>query len=359
MAVGGFTSKFNERPGGVAVDKDGVVYLTLTVDKSIRLVLYGLDGGMIDDTVVTGGVTATAGSHSVALDKDGWIFTAATEADGEVIVRRHDPADLSEDWTVDFGSGLGGDRVEANGLAVDGEGNVVVAGGMNTSTGGINHWLAKVSGDAGVVLWDNRSQFDKSVATYWRGVAVEGNGVQIYATGDLASEVLNLIQAQTAQFSSAGAAQWDDQFGGEDALADAGNAVALDSAGGLVVAGFTGSAAEGRNAALLRYGSSGVLSGVATYNGLANGNDEILDIAVDADGSIYAVGYETVAGQGENWWIRKYDANLVPIWTRTHHGGVGNDRAISVAIQEDQVVVAGLQTVTGGQTKFVLRVYAK
>jgi hypothetical protein len=98
---------------------------------------------------------------------------------------------------------------------------------------------------------------------------------------------------------------------------------------------------------------------LTTFNGAANGDDEILDIALDTDGSIYAVGYETVSGQGQNIWVRKYDTNLNPVWTRTHDGGVGNDRAISVAIHGDQVVVAGYETVSGGLTKFVLRVYQK
>ena len=80
---------------------------------------------------------------------------------------------------------------------------------------------------------------------------------------------------------------------------------------------------------------------------------------MDADGSVYAVGYETVSGQGQNWWVRKYDVNLSPVWTRTHDGGVGDDCALSVAIHGDQVVVAGFETVSGGQTKLVLRVYAK
>ena len=357
MAVGGFTSNFNERPGGLAVDKDGAVYLTLTVDKSVRLARYGLDGAFLDDIMLDTGISATAGSHSVAIDGNGAIFTAATMGGGEIEVRRHDP-DLSEVWSVNFLSGLGGDRVESNGLAVDGDGNVVVAGGMNSSTGGINHWLAGVSG-TGAVLFDKRLQLDQNNGTYWRGVTTTGvAGNHIYVTGDQASELLNLIQMQTARFSSSGGGQWDDQFGGEDALPDAGNAIGYDWEENLIVAGFTGSAAQGRNAALIRYGTSGAFLQIALHNGLANGNDEILDIAVEA-GAIYAVGYETAAGQGENMWIRKYDSAFNPVWTRTHHGGFGNDRAISVAVHGDQLVVAGFETVSGGKTKLVLRVYSK
>jgi hypothetical protein len=212
---------------------------------------------------------------------------------------------------------------------------------------------------AGAVLLDKQLQLDLSGVTHWRGVTTTGvSGNHIYATGDQGSELLNLIQMQTARFSSSGGAQWDDQYGGEDALPDAGNAIEYDSEENLIVAGFTGNAAQGRNGVLIRYGTSGSLLQLALQNGLANGDDEILDIAVEA-GAIYAVGYETVAGQGENMWVRKYDSAFNPVWTRTHHGGFGNDRAISVAIHGDQLVVAGFETISGGKTKLALRVYAK
>jgi len=47
------------------------------------------------------------------------------------------------------------------------------------------------------------------------------------------------------------------------------------------------------------------------------------------------------------------------VWTRTHPGGFGNDRAISAVIHGSNLVVAGYETDSGGQTKLVPRVYAK
>src|SRR4030095_9199645 len=145
-------------------------------------------------------------------------------------------------------------------------------------------------------------------------------------------------QGLITQFSPDGDIQWFDIFGNSAPLEDVGRTIALDSVGNLLLAGSLGTAAEGRNSVLMRYGSDGFLSAATTYIGPANGDDEILDIAADTDGSIYAVGYETVSGQGENMWVRKYDANLNPVWTRTHHGGFGNDRAISVAIHGSNLV---------------------
>jgi hypothetical protein len=355
VAVGGYSSNFDEKPGGLAIDPNGLIHLTLTVSDTVRLVRYSMDGAFVDDVQIDQGITAAAGSHSVALDSGGEIFTATTVGDGLVLVRQNHQ-DLSMGWSRTFSSGRSSDRVEANGIAVDESGDVVIAGGMNSPLG-ISHWLAKAAGGDGSVLFDLRPGGDLD-DTYWHGMTT-GPGNQIYTTGDLASGLLGVVQILTGRFSSAGVGQWEDLFGDSDPPDDVGHAVALDSAGNLLMGGFMGTTLEGRNAALLRYGSTGILSAVTTFNGLGNGDDEILDIAVDTDSSIYAVGYESVAGQGENMWIRKYDPDLNPVWTRTHHGGVGNDRAISVALYGDQVVVAGFETVSGGQTKLVLRVYAK
>jgi len=355
QAVGGFTSNYGERPGGMAIDGNGLIHLTMTVNNDIRLVRYGLDAAFVDDVEVDRDVKTIVGTHSVAVRPDGEIYTASTIYDGKVLVRQFH-SQLNSGWNRTFSSGKQEDRVEANGIALDESGNVVVAGGMNSAQG-LNHFLAKLDGGNGSVIFDLRPGGDPG-ETYWHGVTT-GPGGLIYTTGDHTSGLLGVVQILTGRFSPAGAGLWEDLFGDSDAPDDVGHAVALDSTGNLFMAGFMGTTPQGRNAALLRYGSSGVLGALTTFNGTANGNDEILDIAVDPDGSIYAVGYETVSGQGENIWVRKYDANFNPVWTRTHDGGVGDDRAISVAIHGNQVVVAGYQTATGGLTKFVLRVYAK
>jgi len=356
-SLGKFAGTVNERPGGLAIDPSGLILVTLTVDKTVHLSRYDLDGALVDDVTLDTGITATAGSHAVALDKDGAIFTAATVAGGQVAVRRHQP-NLAEAWKVVFSSGLGGDRVEANGLTMDADGNLVLAGGMNSATGALNHWLARMSG-AGAVLLDKRTQIDNSAATHWWGVATGGGGNHLYVTGNQASEILGLIMGKTVRFNTSGVAQWGTEFGGAFGTEDAGRSIALDAAGNLLVAGGFGTPVEGRDAILIRYASTGVPLLAVAYDGAAHGDDEILDIAVDADGSVYAAGYETAAGQGENMWVRKYDANFAPVWTRTHHGGFGNDRAVSVNVHGDQVAVAGFETTSGGKTKFVLRVYAK
>jgi len=131
---------------------------------------------------------------------------------------------------------------------------------------------------------------------------------------------------------------------------------------------MVGTDTNGKDGILRRYTSD---DGTPTTNNsiiLASvGDDEILDIAVEESGGtdyVYVVGYETVSGQGENMVVRKYRFDTTfnlffPVWTRTHHGGFGNDRAVSCALSENNLVVAGYETDSGGLTKLVLRVYAK
>jgi hypothetical protein len=357
-SVGSLPGSGSQLPGGIAVDPV-VDLLDVTVGSGSLVLLARFDssGAYVDQVQVASGVSAAAGSHSVAIDSSGIRFVAATVGTGQVSVSRFE-ADLSPGWSVTFNSGFGSDRVESNGIAVDANGNVAVGGGMNSLLLGVNHWLARLS-SGGSVLWSQNPDDDTSGATYWRGVTTDGTG-QIFASGDLSTTLLGgTNEVRTARYSTSGASQWSELYADSQSPTDLGHAVAVDGSGNIIVGGYLGTSNQGRNALLLRYTSAGAVSSVATHNGPANGNDEILDVAVDGDGSVYAAGYETVAGQGENMWIRKYAPNGAPAWTRTHHGGYGNDRAVSVAVSGSNLVVAGYETDGGGQTKLVLRLYAK
>ena len=363
-AVATYTSGGNERPGGMAIDSAGLIHLTLSVGDIGNLVRYDMAGVFQDEVEITSDL-ATAGTHSVALNSVGDVFTSASIQGGSVQVRKFD-LDLAPTGVAGFSSGLGSDRVEHNSITVDSAGFPIVVGGMSSLLSGRNHWRIKLPATvSGTPVWQDSTQLDGTNATtYWHAVTTDANN-EVYTAGDLNSGLLGTIQVYTANFESNNNPQWDFEYIEGDNPADTGHAIALDAAGIVYVGGSVGTDTDARDGVLIRFTANGALTTDADFVGPAGGNDEILDIAVDpTDGSIYAVGYETVSGQGENMWIRKYVYNATfnefnSVWTRTHHGGFGNDRAISCAISGNNLVVAGFETNSTGQTKLVLRVYER
>ena len=372
VAVGNYSSLLSERPGGMAIDGSGKIHLTLSVGDIGRLVRYDQTGTIplptADNNVQISADLATAGTHAVALDPNGVVFTACSNSSGLVQVLTLAASNLAIGNSVAFASGFNSDRVEHNSITVASDGNVVVVGGMNSLLSGRNHWRVKIPPTlTGSPIWQSSTSLDNSNTTYWHAVTPGANG-EVFTTGDNLTNLLGgTNQIYSSRFSTTGVLMWEDSFQQGHIPADLGHALELDLNGNLYVAGSVGTNTEGKDGALLRYANGTGAATLAQVTGeVGSGlDDEILDVAVDpADGSIFVVGYITVTGQGENFWVRKYvwDASnneFDVVWTRTHHGGFGNDRAISCAIYQNNLVVAGYETNSTGQTKLVLRIYAK
>jgi hypothetical protein len=359
-ALGTFQSLLNVRPGGMAIHTDGLIHLTLTVGDTARLVRYFPDGTKNDEIEIFNDL-ATVGSHSVALNSTGVIFTAITTTNGAIQLKRYEP-NLSNTAVAPFSSGLGGDRVEHNSIAVDSDGKVIIVGALNSLLSGRNHARLKIADTLSGADWQSTASIDSSSATYWNAVTTVGT--DIFMTGDISSGLLGgTNQIYTSQFDASGVPTADNAYPAGESLPDVGRGIAVDATGNVYVCGSAQTATGGRNGILIRY-RPGILPVLdVPYAGLSNQDDEFMDVVVDqATGAIYVVGYVTVAGQGENMVIKKYEyANneFNGVWERTYHGGFGNDRAISVAISGNDLVVAGYETDQNLVTKLSLRIYEK
>lgn len=364
----------DEDPGGAAADGSGSIYVTVSdwtgaSTRNVRLARFSAAGVLqaFPAANLADGVTAAAGSHAVALDAGGNLFIAATTGAGDVTVSRYAAANLdTPTWSVPFGSALlNGDGVEHNAIAIASDGHPVVAGGLE-SAGGVDHWTAKLNEANGATIWSDTFGGDTQ-DTHWSAVAADpADADTVYAAGDLVSLASNQRETLTRKSKFNGILleqKWSDQTGDNQPPPDLSSAVAVDPLDLSVVSGgYFGKgtlAAPLRDGLLLKFDAAGTPLFLVRHDGPAGGDDEILDVAVDADGSVYAVGYETVAGQGENLWVRRYSAIGAPVWTRTYHGGTGNDRAVGVALVGGSVVVVGSETVAGLTRNAHVRRYVK
>lgn len=270
-------------------------------------------------------------------------------------------------------SGTGAfDNAYASGLALDGAGNVVVVGafqnsvnfggGTLTSAGGNDVFVVKYSA-SGAHLWSRR--FGGVSDDYAEGVAVDGNGdvaVAGYFSGsaDFGSGVLTSAggtDAFVAKYTSSGAPSWSRRFGSTGT--DRALTIGADGSNNLVFAGYmVGSVDFGggplssaglADVFLVKYSPAGGHVWSKRFGGASS--DVPLGIAVTGGGDIAVTGYfqgtanfggmnQTSAG-GNDIFAATYDANGRETWSEAW-GNTGDDRGTAIAIDsQGSVIVTG------------------
>jgi hypothetical protein len=277
-------------------------------------------------------------------------------------------------WSKSFGGLSASASAFPNAVAVDGLGEIVVAGyfvnsvdlgsGLLTSAGAGDIFVAKYS-SAGAPLWSRRvgsSQDDrgKAVAVDWGGnVYVTGlfRGTVDFGGGAVSAAPL-AANAFLAKYSPAGVHLWSKRLSSAAGL-DEGTALAVDGADNVVVAGilyqtsdFGGgplATAGGADVFLVRLSSAGAHLWSRRMGGAVE--DWATAVAVDAAGNPSVAGYYsgsadfgqgalTSAG-GRDLFVARYDVAGAPVWSR-RFGGPADDVARGLAVDSGgNAVVAG------------------
>jgi uncharacterized repeat protein (TIGR03803 family) len=230
-------------------------------------------------------------------------------------------------WTNRYnGTGNFDDIGEA--VAVDGSGNVVVAGKTYESGGSDDYTVIKYSG-AGLPLWTNRYNGPTNGSDRAQALAVDAGGT-VFVTGYSASGGGNGAFA-TLAYSSAGEPLWTNRY---SAAAGGAQAITLTSSGNAVVTG------NGLGGYLtVAYSSGGAFLWARTYNS-GGGLQEPKDIAADASGNVFVTGW---SGFVYDYATLGYAADGTPLWTNRYNGPGGSyDSAQAVAVDGDgNVFVTG------------------
>jgi uncharacterized delta-60 repeat protein len=378
--VTGFVDSFFDGACAVAVQADSkIVAAGIAMDPNsgnavVGLVRYNVDGSL-DQNFGAGGLVLTDfHDHSlfdgdIAIQNDGKILFAGTVGDVP------DPSDFGvarfdTNGNPDPTFGIGGKVISdffggndaATSMSIQSDGKIVLAGFVSD----INSFS-----DFALARYDTSGNLDQTfgvggkITTDFFGLEDEANGVAIQSDGKIVVAGTVTITGYITDF---GLARYDtngnlDQSFGNGGKVitdvggnyDQGNALAIQSDGKIVIAG-TAANGSSFDFTLIRYDGSGGLDANFGVGGIAftdffGGPDRVLDLAIQGDGKIVAVGtinndpsdVETFS----NFGIARYETNGSPDQTFGTGGKVdtdffATDFAEGVAIQPDcKIVVAG------------------
>lgn len=113
-------------------------------------------------------------------------------------------------------------------------------------------------------------------------------------------------------------AQYNNRYNGQGDFSDKFNAVATDNSNNIYAAGYTVTPSRNRDILLAKYDQNGILIWKNAYDGIGNGPDEALAIAIDAS-YVYITGYQKGSGTGNDFITIKYDLNGNIVWTATYN----------------------------------------
>jgi hypothetical protein len=307
------------------------------------------DVGVVQEWVASYEGTGSGSAAAVATDGQGNLYAAGSWWTGrgqDYLTVKYD-AEGEMLWSALYnGSGNADDTAEA--VAVDGAGNVYVAGNINQTT------QVPPTGNYGLVKYD-ASGVEQWVAAYTLGrgydwltaLALDGQG-NVYVSGFSDGGEETREDIVTIKYDANGNQLWVARYNGPSSGADEAWAMVGDGAGNVYVTGATFSDSNVSGDFLtVKYDADGIEQWVARYDGPSMGDDSAHAIAVDGAGNVCVTGRVTGSGPRystvEDYATVKYDAKGNQLWVAIYGAPEGgNDSPEDVAVDDQgNVHVAG------------------
>lgn len=231
--------------------------------------------------------------------------TGAT--DGGRFIAKYD-ADGGLPWTRQYGSEVGGYRSSFGSMAVDGQGNTYLCGSDESDRLHPQALVVKLGAD-GQVLWQSRVTSGNSESA--SQVAVDGDG-NVYIAGATDGDLWQRPDWRdndvfVAKFDSDGDMQWVRQVLSRGGSNEAARDLVVDDSGQVYVCGSTSHCVTGgedqywENVFWATYDTDGNLAAVMQLG--TEERDYPAGIAVGPDGSVVLYGYTfgSLAGESAGW----------------------------------------------------------
>jgi len=349
----------------IAVDGSGNVYIVgyETVpgeDRNIWVRKYDPDGNVLWTSSYDVGRYDVG--YGIAVDRFGDVYVTGREYDGwgDIWVRKY-YTNGSVAWTRTY-DGISGLSDEGHGIAVDEARNGYVVGYENAGSQWDNIWVRKYDTD-GDIVWTRTYNALDNGADLGYGIAVDRNGnVYVIGSVQVSGEGDNIW---VSKCDAGGYVVWTRTYDGTGSLfdSDRGQGIAVDGSGNVYVIGYEEAPREylSVNIWVRKYDSEGNEVWTKTYDDPENGSDTGYDIAVDGSGNVYVTGYAYKDyTEGYNIWVREYDSEGNEVWTISYNGTAdGDDYGQGIAVDASgNIYVTGFEYVAGEERNIWIRKYA-
>jgi uncharacterized delta-60 repeat protein len=246
-------------------------------------------------------------------------------------------------WSRTITGSMFGSDDDANSIAFDNAGNIVIAGYIKNSATGSDVAIAKYNAN-GAQLW--LTLFDGVVHESDRALDMKTDASgNIYITGktDINATIVANDEVFTAKYNANGVLLWSATYTGGISGAERGKLIEVAPSGNVYVCGrkFNGTSED---VLLIKYNGSGAQQWAVSFDGDGQGNDDPTDMVIDANENIYITGSQEsqLNTLYTDYLTLKYNSAGVLQWQQAFGNPIGIDAAEALVINSaGEVFVTG------------------
>lgn len=229
---------------------------------------------------------------------------------------------------------------EARSVAVDASGNVYVTGSGFNNGGNLDAITVKYDAN-GNEIWARN--FDRGLNDNDEGrmLTLDAAG-NIYVVGYSRGNGTSL-DALVVKYDNAGNQVWASFYNGSTNGIDEGRSIAVNAAGDVFICGYTSDSSFYFNTLTVKYNSSGAQQWAMIYAGASGGNDELMELKIDASSNVYVVGNTEGVSANYDFLTIKYNSAGAQQWLQTFDGpSASGDYGKAITLdQNNNVIVTG------------------
>lgn len=312
----------------LAVGASGTLTATVTTaGTAVKTVTWASADSDVATVNPSGVVTAVAEGTTTVTATSAHDTSKKASAQVTVSLTGEPNTDAPLEFTEMFGSDVWN---SGDAIAVDAQGFLYVIGGTQGDfpgphAGGANDaFVSKRTAD-GTEVWTR--QFGTAGSDVATAVAVDGNGDVLVAgdtTGDLGGPNAGKSDGFLRKYTADGEVAWTVQFGSDEN--EYVLALAVGANGNIYLGGMwdTGTAPESGTGFIrtYRYASDGLS---VEEVGTIQPRYAVRGLAADADGNVIAVGALRFDDRGAEVWVLKLDSDRSTVWSKAYGSGAEPD----------------------------------